>query len=70
MKYTAVLMYPEHCAGEYGDTYIESADAENPEAAVLAIQKMASKANNWEIPAAEFVVLAVFQGEPILELNI
>lgn len=69
MKYTAVLLYPEYAAGEYGDSYIETAEAETPAQAAAAVQKMASKANRGEIPADEFIVVAVFQGEPILELN-
>lgn len=70
MKYTVVLLYPDYLAQDFGsDTYINTAEADNARDAAGAIQKMAADANNGDAPPEDFGVIAVFQGEPILELD-
>lgn len=62
--YTAVLLYPDYATGDYGaDIFVECATAREPEQAAHEVQKMASVANDGDIPAEDFRVIAVFAGD-------
>lgn len=70
MKYTVILLYPDYSTNDFGgDTYIDSIEAKTPKDAARMIQGLAADVNGGDIPPEDFRVIAVFQGDPILELD-
>ena len=71
MKYSVLLLYPDHAAENYGEeTYLAWVETTTPEDAILAAQLEAQEANNiicWE-DVDDFLPLLVVQGH-IVDVN-
>jgi hypothetical protein len=69
MKYTVILLYPDHATDDFGgETWISTIEAANAPEAIAATQKKAAEQNEVEQPE-DFRMLAVFIGEPTLILR-
>lgn len=71
MKYSVLLMYPEHIAGFYGETYYGFSTSDTQEAAIEDVKMQAAKsyfegddvdADDLRIFTQDFVVCLVTEG--------
>lgn len=69
--FTVVLLYPDYATDGDVETYIESARADCAEDAVGIVQFKAHIAQvDSGTPPDDFRPVAVFEGEPVLELSV
>lgn len=63
-KYTVILLYPDYIANDYGETWCETVDAENPIHAVEVAQKQCFDENKCEPHQdyQDFKPVSVFEG--------
>jgi hypothetical protein len=68
--YTVVLLYPDYSTEDFGaDIFVEAADAEDAYKAAEKVQRIASEANDGDIPPEDFRPIAVMLGDIVLELD-